>query len=274
MQRAGWFSIRKSILAFAIIAPIWTIGFVWFNPLLAIAPLFVSHLLLLYPTLVPQSQWWGPVLRSFTTSDREVWMTIDDGPSAAHTKRILDLLDRYQARATFFVVGERVRKLPELREEILSRGHQIANHTFTHPSGRFWCALPGRIAAEIDRCNAEIVSDGNGSRLLFRAPAGLKNPFVHTALARRGMALIGWTARGFDTLERKPAKVAARILGGVCPGAILLLHEGHRIQSNPDHAPACLELTLRGLAERGYRCVIPRPEQLRPHIAGKQKDDC
>jgi peptidoglycan-N-acetylglucosamine deacetylase len=260
---------RSIILAFAIISPIWTIVFVRINLLVALTPLFVSHLLLLYPTLVPQSQWWGPVLRSFSTVRREVWITIDDGPTPAHTEKILDLLDRYNARATFFVIGARAAKFPHLVEQILSRGHQIANHTFTHPSGRFWCASPARISREIDGCHSVIASDRNSLDSLFRAPAGLKNPFVHPVLARRGMWLIGWTARGFDTSRRDPARVAARILRQVQPGAIVLLHEGHRMQSDPGYGPACVERTLQGLAERGYQFVIPRPEQLRARADGK-----
>jgi len=99
---------------------------------------------------------------------------------------------------------------------------------------------------------------------LFRTPAGLKNLFVHPELKRRGLALIGWTVRGLDTIRRNPEAVAATILREVKPGAIILLHEGKRVAKHPEFNPRCLELTLNGLAELGYRCVIPKPEQLRP----------
>jgi len=264
--------IRRAILTFAVIAPIWTIAFLRVNLLAALAPLFFSHVLLLYPTLRPQSQWWGPVVKSFATTRREVWITIDDGPTAMHTAKILDLLDRFQARATFFVVGCRAKELPNLLDEILARGHQIANHTFTHPSGSFWCALPFQVAREIDRC-ASVLPE-NLARLFFRTPAGLTNPFVHPALVKRGMSLIGWTVRGFDTSGREPDKVAARILKHVRPGAIILLHEGHRVAEDPDYNPACVELTLRALAEQGYRFVIPQQEQLRTHDGEKRTGDC
>ena len=91
----------------------------------------------------------------------------------------------------------------------------------------------------------------------------MKNPFVHPALVRRGMALIGWTVRGLDTVKRDAESVAARIEKGRSPGAIILLHEGHRVRQDPEFHPRCLELTLERLAARGYRFVIPRPEQLR-----------
>lgn len=258
-----------ALLGFAFIAP--CIGFYLAptNLALALAPIFLSHLLLLYATLVPNCQWWGPVIRSFQTTEPEVWLTIDDGPSPAHTITMLDLLDRFQARATFFVIGRRAEEYPHLVTEILSRGHEIANHTYTHPSGTFWTAGPIRVAREIDRCAEMLRTGPDRPARLFRAPAGLKNLFVHPELDRRGLALIGWTVRGLDTVLGKPASVAARILRETKPGAIILLHESHRIAKYPEFNPLCLELTLNGLAEQGYRCVIPAPEQLRSRVAGK-----
>lgn len=254
---------RWALLAFAFLAPCLAFYLARTNLVIALAPIFLSHLLLLYPTLVANCQWWGPVIRSFETAEPEVWLTIDDGPSPAHTVAMLDILDRFQARATFFVIGKRAEEYPHLLTEILSRGHEIANHTYTHPSGTFWAAGPVRIAAEIDLC-AELLRAGpDRPARLFRAPAGLKNLFVHPELTRRGLSLIGWAVRGLDTVQRDPALVAARILRGVKPGAIILLHEGQRAEKNPEFNPQCLELTLNGLAELGYRCVIPRPEQLR-----------
>ena len=89
-SRARYPGLRQFILIFAIAAPVWTIFFIQQNLLLALVPLFVSHALLLYPTLYPHSQWWGPVIRSFATSEKEVWITIDDGPTPEHTGEILD----------------------------------------------------------------------------------------------------------------------------------------------------------------------------------------
>ena len=97
----------------------------------------------------------------------------------------------------------------------------------------------------------------------------MKNLFVHPELKRRRLALIGWTVRGLDTVRRDPTQVAGRILRGTRPGAIIILHEGQRVAQDPTFNPRCLEMTLSALAEKGYRCVIPRLEQLRPHAGGK-----
>ena len=252
---------RRLILTFAVAAAVFFVVTVGWHPWLALAVLFMSHLLVLYPTLVANCSWWGPVVTHFETPRREVWLTIDDGPDAIHTPRMLELLARFGAHATFFIIGEKAAALPAEVARIRAAGHEIANHTFSHPSGSFWAFLPAPIAREIDRH-----PEPSG---YFRAPAGLKNFFVHPALARRRMQLIGWAVRGLDTVSSDPEAVAARIRRGLRPGAILLLHEGHRTGTAPDFHPRCLELTLELLATEGYRCVLPAPEQLQPRVGGK-----
>jgi peptidoglycan/xylan/chitin deacetylase (PgdA/CDA1 family) len=143
------------------------------------------------------------------------------------------------------------------------RGHGLANHTYSHPSRRFWAYGPRAIGREIDACAEPLRVTEERPVVFFRAPAGLKNMFVHPALARRGMNLIGWTVRGLDTVLRDPVRVAERIEKRVKPGAILVLHEGWRAEKDPEFNLRCLELTLQRLAAHGYRFVVPHPEQLR-----------
>lgn len=259
--------MRRFLFVIAALAPFAAVALYRFGIVAALAPIFVSHVLLLYATLMPNCSWWGPVVRSFAATEREVWLTIDDGPSPAHTMRMLELLGQHGARATFFVIGELAEKYPHLLTEILMRGHEVANHTYSHPSGTFWCAGPRTVAREIDRCAAQLRITNERPARFFRAPAGLTNPFVHPALERRRLQLIGWSARGFDTVQRDPARVAARIQAELKPGAIILLHEGHQVERDPDFHVACLELTLQTLAAAEYRCVIPRLEQLQASAA-------
>src|SRR3954453_21895160 len=158
---------RRLILGFALGAAIFFIAVAAFHPILALGVLFLSHLLVLFPTLVANCQWWGPVMTDFETTQREVWLTIDDGPDPVHTPRLLTILERFEAKATFFVIGQRAEQFPNELEAIKAAGHAIANHTFSHPSATFWCLPPGAIAAEVDRFPA--------ATTFFRAPAGLKN---------------------------------------------------------------------------------------------------
>lgn len=248
--------MRAVILTFAALAPLGLIALWPSSPLAAIALLALSHALLLYPTLRPNVQWLGPVITHFETAGNEVWLTIDDGPSE-DTGEVLDLFARKQVAATFFVKGELVRKHPQLVRDMLARGHSVANHSDTHPSGSLWCSPPARIAREIDGCNEALLAATGEKPAWFRAPVGFKNPFFHPLLAKRGMQLIGWTARGYDAVVGDPEKVVARILPDVKPGAIILLHQGRSFSLR------VLERVIDELQSRGYAFVVPAPGRLK-----------
>jgi peptidoglycan/xylan/chitin deacetylase (PgdA/CDA1 family) len=244
------------ILVFAVIAPVALILLWPYSPVAAVAVLALSHALLLYPTFRPNVQWFGPVVTRFATQTNEAWLTIDDGPTD-DTIAVLDLFDAHDVKATFFVKGILAEERPELVREMLARGHTVANHSQTHPSGSFWCSLPGRVASEIDDCNRALVAATGSASPWFRAPVGLKNPAVHPALARRNMRLIGWTARGFDAVVSDPEQVVARIMPNLEPGAIIVLHQGR------EHSLRVLERVIVTLKQRGYAFVIPADSQLR-----------
>jgi peptidoglycan/xylan/chitin deacetylase (PgdA/CDA1 family) len=244
------------ILGFAVVAPFALILLWPYAPVAAIGVLALSHALLLYPTLRPNVQWLGSVITRFATDRRALWLTIDDGPTS-DTPAVLDLFDAHGVKATFFAKGALTEQQPQLARMILDRGHSLANHSQTHPSGTFWCLLPGRVGDEIEACNRSLTAITGSTPRWFRAPVGHKNPFVHPALARRGMRLIGWTARGFDGVISDPALIVARILPKLEPGAILVLHQGR------EHSLRVLESVIVALQERGYEFVIPDDAQLR-----------
>lgn len=244
------------ILGFAVVAPFALILLWPHAPLAGVGVLALSHALLLYPTFRPNVQWFGPVITRFETTRNEAWLTIDDGPTE-DTRAVLDLFDAHGVKATFFVKGILAEQHPDLLREILARGHSLANHSQTHPSGSFWCSLPGRVAVEIDDCNRALTQSTGSQPRWFRAPVGLKNPAVHPALARRGMRLVGWTARGFDAVVSDPEQVVARILPNLMPGAIIVLHQGR------EHSLRVLERVIVALKARGYSFVIPDDSQLR-----------
>lgn len=218
--------------------------------------LALSHALVIYPTLRPNVQWLGPVVTHFESVEKNVWLTVDDGPTE-DTAAVLDLFDAHDVKATFFVKGLLAEERPELIRDIVARGHSVANHTHTHPAGSFWCALPGRVAAELDACNRALAGVTGSASRWFRAPVGMKNPAVHPALARRGMRLIGWTARGFDAVVQDPEQILARILPELRPGAIIVLHQGRA------HSLRVLERVIVAVKERGYRFIVPEDAQLR-----------
>jgi len=213
----------------------------------------------LWQILIPTASGFGPIATRFRTLQREVWLTIDDGPDPLTTPRVLTLLDEYKARATFFVIGENVRRHPELAAEIARRGHTLANHTQTHPAASFWAAGPARIRREIDACNAALEAAGLPAASYFRAPVGIKTVFIHPVLARRGMDFIAWSARGYDSIVDK-ATATRWILQHLQPGAIVLLHEGRSDLSRI----AVLEGVLKGISEAGFSTTIPERASLLP----------
>jgi peptidoglycan/xylan/chitin deacetylase (PgdA/CDA1 family) len=226
----------------------------------AAACFFLPDSYFLYQVFAPSSQGICRVFTRFETSLKEVWLTIDDGPDEDDTPRILDLLDASRARATFFLVGERAERHPQLVAEILRRGHEVGHHTHTHPLATFWCATPGRLGAELDDGLRSLRSAGADPRW-FRAPVGIKSPFLDGALKGRGLGCVGWSVRSYDSVGRDPDRVAARVMREVRPGAIVLMHEGPAIDSRVRVAAIGRVLSL--LSERGFACVVPASERMR-----------
>ncbi len=233
----------------------------------ALTVMAVSHAVLLYATLRPNNQIFGPVTTGFLPRHgNEVWLTVDDGPDPADTPRLLDLLDAHGARATFFVRGDRARAHPDLIAEIVRRGQGLGNHTEHHPQATFWCLGPGRLRREIGGCSAVLRGLTGQSPRLFRAPVGMVNPFVHAAVAADGLRLVGWSARGFDGVTRHaadPAAVVQRIMGTLRPGGIALLHEGRRGRDGEAVNVRAMELLLAELTARGWCAVLPAHADLR-----------
>lgn len=216
-----------------------------------------SSTLFLAPTLIRNCPWYGDVITRFPTNNKEVWLTIDDGPDPQNTPEILDVLQRHQARATFFVIGRKVMKYPDLARSVVEAGHDLQNHTYSHSACSFWSASPKVAGREILLGSAAIQTVTRTHPSLFRAPAGLANPFVHDAAEKAGLSLIGWTASGNDGIPHDPDRVLSRVLRRLRPGAIILLHEGPLIGMTPGTRARTLDRLLSQLDSRGYRTVRP-----------------
>ena len=231
-------------LVAAFIAPWW----------LALAILAPAAFGVVWGTLYPHSRLFGPVLRRLPESQRRiVWLTFDDGPSA-DTPALLDALDRYGAKATFFLVGEKATQQPEHVCAIVERGHTIGNHSNTHPAAAFWSLPPRAMREEIDRAQQTLTQLAGRAPHWFRAVAGHANPFVEPVLRRLDLTRVSWTARGFDSVDSDDDRVLHRLLRSLAPGAILLLHEDH---TRPGRCVRLLEAVLDALAARGYSTVLP-----------------
>lgn len=241
--RIAW--IILVLLHATAIAAGWRFGFA-----VGLAAMFAVHFALISAIFLPVVVGIGCGIRRFQTQRREVCITIDDGPTA-DTEELLSILSASNARAVFFLIGERVAANPTLCRKITAAGHVVGNHTQTHSTAWFWSFLPAAQMREIVSANGEIEKACGVKPRIFRAPVGFRNLFNACVLRALGMRHVGWSARGFDGTDSDIERVVRRIMRGLNPGAIILLHQGR-----PHHT----ELLRRLLAELyscGWSVVVP-----------------
>lgn len=242
------------LIIFALVGKVLAIYLAAVSAPTAVAVWFIPDALIAYHLFVPRAQGLVRSRRYFKTDRQEVWLTIDDGPDPDDTPRILELLNAHGAKATFFVIGKNAEARPELIRAIRDAGHEIGYHTHTHPVGTFWCASPQRLASELDRGLSILNSLGVTVRH-FRSPVGIKNLWLASALSKRSLECVGWSARGLELTGGDAHTVAKRVLRGLRPGSILLLHEGPPLPASL--RVKAIQQTLERLTESGYQCVIP-----------------
>lgn len=213
-----------------------------------------NHAVLTAAGLWPRSTLLGRNLRILSAAARnarQIAITIDDGPNPDVTPAVLDILDAFGAKATFFCIGQTVLAHPALAREIVRRGHCIENHSYAH---RHHFSLMGmkQLHREIAAAQ-DVIADTTGIvPAYFRAPAGLRSPLLDPVLQSQNLTLVSWTRRGFDTVTSNPVKVLKRLQNKLAAGDILLLHDGHCAQTAPglpvvlDVLPELLQ-TLRKL---------------------------
>lgn len=212
--------------------------------------------------LLPRSHLLGPNwtrLPPPAAARGEIALSLDDGPDPEVTPRVLALLAERGARATFFCIGERAARHPGLVRAMAAAGHAVENHSLRHRHD-FALLGPRRYLEEIGAAQDTLAALTGCAPRFFRAPAGLRNPFLDPALTRLGLQLVSWTRRGYDTRNADAADVLARLTRGLAPGDILLLHDGHAARC-ADGAPvllAVLPRLLDALGAAGLRPVTLR----------------
>ncbi len=225
---------------------------------LAAGAIAANHALLTAAGMWPCSTWLGPNLTRLPGPSRargEIAITLDDGPDPEVTPAVLDLLDERRALATFFCIGDRARRHADLCREIARRGHSLENHSRGHLHS-FAFLTPSGLRHEIATAQ-ETIGELAGTRpRFFRPPAGLRNPLLDPVLHGLDLRLATWTRRGFDTRDRDPARVAARLTRGLDAGDILLLHDGHAART-ANGRPVVLEVLPRVLDAIAQDDLVP-----------------
>ncbi len=223
-----------------------------------------------YGAAYPRAELFGPTICR-TAAPNKLAITFDDGPNPAITPKLLDLLAKHNARATFFLVGKFARECPELAREIVARGHVLGNHTDTHPN-LFLCGRE-KTSEELQRCTEAIHKAVGVGPSWFRPPFGFRSPWLSGIVKSQGMRTAMWTLipgdwriKPADWLIRRMnpiAKHARRKLppgtgyGGGLTGDILCLHDGHHRHQNGDraHTVTALEYWLPRWSDLGLEFV-------------------
>jgi peptidoglycan/xylan/chitin deacetylase (PgdA/CDA1 family) len=203
-----------------------------------------------YGIAAPSAQLFAPSVCRGPGRRRSIALTFDDGPSPA-TPELLDFLARQSVRATFFQCGRNVERHPEIARAALSAGHELGNHTDSHP--RLYLRSPRFIDREFTRAQ-RIIQDATGATpRLLRAPYGLR--WLGMRATQRKLNLLGvmWTVLGHDW-EWPASRVADRVLGKASPGAIVCLHDGRSIRPEPDVSAmlGAVKLIVPVFKDQGY----------------------
>jgi peptidoglycan/xylan/chitin deacetylase (PgdA/CDA1 family) len=214
----------------------------------------------------PASQVFGKTL--VRGSGHVVALTFDDGPNAATTPRLLDVLEHERVRATFFVVGRAVLRHPALVRRMVRDGDEIGNHTQTHAHLNFLLTQKA-LGREIDEAQTAIAAVTGRQARYLRPPFGARDYAALDAARRRGLRVVMWSAMlGDEPPKTTDAELARRLLGQVHDGAIVVMHDGD--QGRPDsggRAYECgaVQLVIARLKAQGYRFVTISQLDRSPH---------
>ncbi len=221
-----------------------------------LAALGLCHLALGGAGLWPRSRLLGRNLLRLPDTAAQlglVALTFDDGPDADVTPKVLDILDEYGAKASFFCIGEKAAAHPDIVRDILRRGHDVENHSMRH-SKLF--AFFGVTALRTDIGMAQSLLSKLAGRppVFFRAPMGIRSPLLDPVLVSLGLTHTSWTRRGFDTSKRSAAVVLARLSRDLAAGDIILLHDRKSAQGAPI-VLTVLPLLLERIIATGLKSV-------------------
>jgi peptidoglycan-N-acetylglucosamine deacetylase len=187
-----------------------------------------------YQTMSPRGQWYGRTFTGLANGNRKLALTYDDGPNDACTLRLLEVLAKYNVRATFFMIGRFAQQRPDLVEAVFRAGHAIGNHTFNHPN--LILASAERTRRELTECQ-RVLRDASGSEVeLFRPPWGARRPGTLQIARRLGLKPVMWKVTGYDWNAPPADTIVAKVSRQIRGGDVILLHDGGHVRMGTDRS--------------------------------------
>jgi peptidoglycan/xylan/chitin deacetylase (PgdA/CDA1 family) len=186
-------------------------------------------------------------INSLNTNEKNVLLTFDDGPHT-NTVKVLEVLKKHDVKAIFFVIGKNIVGNEHILQRIVTEGHQMGNHSFSHHNCiDVWSTK--KVTEDFRSCQ-QLIEEYQPNNKLFRPPYGVTNPNIARAVKKLNLQSIGWNIRSYDTSIKDVEKIKQRVLSQLNPGAIILLHD------RLDFMPELLETLIPAIKKQGFEFAI------------------
>jgi len=208
-----------------------------------------------YACYSPRSQLYGRTYLGASPGSRQLALTYDDGPNDPHTRLLLEVLARHDVKATFLQIGRFVAEKPEIARQVAHAGHEIGNHTFSHPNLIFCSAA--RVRSELEQCR-KILADTVGEHSnLWRPPFGARLPHVLSIGRKLGLEPVMWTVSSNDWKVYSADAIEQRIAQRIRGGDIILMHDGGHVRmgANRVRTVEATDRLIRRFKHQGYQFV-------------------
>ena len=225
-----------------------------------------------YQSMSPKGQWYGRTFVGLARGTKQLALTYDDGPNDPHTLRLLEILAKHNARATFFLIGRYVQRRPDIAREIVKAGHVVGNHTFTHPLLTF--KSEPEIRQELTDCRSAL-QDAIGEAFigkaanLFRPPFGGRRPAVLRIARELGLEPIMWNVTGYDWSPPPAAVIEQKVARQIRGGDVILLHDGGHKKMGVDRSQTVLatDRLITRYKSEGYEFVTISQMLAKPAVS-------
>ena len=218
-----------------------------------------------YAAYAVRSQVFGPTFWRGMSGMGKVAITFDDGPSD-RTDELLEILHAEEVKATFFLLGDKVEKFASATRRISEEGHEIGNHSYSHPL--LLLSSPSKTRSELKRTQDIIRRESGITPRFARPPYGVRTPFYFRAARELDLITIQWSDAGFDWKPLTAEQIANNVLRTVKAGSIILLHDYGTDQPARQECVGALPLVLKGLRAKGLS-VVPLVELI-PELLTKE----
>ena len=203
----------------------------------------------------PTGQWYGRTFVSGRSGSKQIALTYDDGPNDPHTLKLLEVLAKYSAHATFFMIGRYVRQRPDIARAVAQAGHVIGNHTFTPPLLIFKSASQTR--KELADCQQALQDAIGKPANFFRPPFGGRRPGTLRIARELGLRTVMWNVTGYDWTAPPAAVIESKVEHQMRGGGVILLHDGGHRAMGADRAQTVVatDNLIRRYRDLGYEFV-------------------